>query len=131
MKYINLRSKKLAAILASISGLIGGITGAGAFYFLVVYLKHACPTPSSLRGTNVMLSSITMIIRIVSLGALGFITPKLLIEGFILWPVALTATWLGASTFKRSTPKAFYVALQVILLAGAGALIYRGVEQAG
>ena len=128
IQHINLRSKKLAAILASISGVIGGLTGAGAFYFLVIYLKHTCPSPSSLRGTNVMLSSITMIMRIVSLSGLGFITPKLLIEGLLLWPVALTATWLGASTFKRSTPKVFYIALQVILLAGAAALIYKGFD---
>ncbi|MBB42200.1 MAG: hypothetical protein CMM44_00390 [Rhodospirillaceae bacterium] len=126
VKYTNLRSKKLAAILAIISGLIGGLTGAGAFYFLVVYLKHACASPSSLRGTNVILSSITMIIRIVSLSALGFINPKLIIEGLILWPVVLTATWLGSSAFKCSTPKVFYVVLQAILLTGAGALIYRG-----
>lgn len=130
-RHINLRSKRLAAILSMIGGMMGGLSGAGAFYFLVVYLKHACATPEALRGTNVMLATITMSVRLISLGMLGFITPTLIVEGLILVPVAFAATLFGARTFRRSTPGTFYIALQILLLAGAASLIYKGFQQLG
>jgi len=131
VRHVDLRSRRLAAILAAIGGTMGGLSGAGAFYFLVVYLKHACPTPETLRGTNVMLASITMGVRLIALATLGFITPTLIVEGLILWPVAIAATWLGAHAFKRSSPGGFYIALQILLLCGAASLIYKGFQQLG
>ena len=129
--FIDLRSKPLASLLAVIGGLMGGLSGAGAFYFLVVYLKHACLTPASLRGTNVMLATLTMSIRLISLGALGFLTPTLIFEGLALWPIALIGTWLGTKAFHKSNPAGFYFALQIVLLAGAASLIYKGLQQLG
>jgi uncharacterized membrane protein YfcA len=131
VRFIDLRSKPLASLLAVIGGLMGGLSGAGAFYFLVVYLKHACPTPTSLRGTNVMLATLTMSIRLISLGALGFLTPTLIFEGLTLWPIALIGTWLGTKAFQKSNPAGFYFALQIVLLAGAASLIYKGFQQLG
>jgi uncharacterized membrane protein YfcA len=129
VRFIDLRSKPLAAALASIGGLMGGLSGAGAFYFLVVYLKHACPKPDTLRGTNILLATLTMGMRFVSLGFLGFLTPTLILEGLTLWPIAFLATWLGSQAFRRSKPAGFYLSLQIVLLLGAASLIYKGLSQ--
>ncbi len=126
---VDIRSKGLTGSFSVIGGTMGGLSGAGAFYFLVVYLKHACPTPEALRGTNVMLSAMTMFMRAFALTTAGLITPTLITEGLILAPLVFLATWLGAHTFKVSSSQRFYFALQILLLAGAAILIFKGVQQ--
>jgi hypothetical protein len=36
------------------------VSGGGALYFLLAYLKLACPTPESFRGINLILSGFFM-----------------------------------------------------------------------
>lgn len=124
--HIDLRSKRVTTGFSFIGGLMGGVSGAGAFYFLIVYLKHVCQSAAALRGTNVMLSSVTMMTRLIALIAAGMITPTLVTEGLLLSPIVFAATWFGAHIFKISTPQRFFVALQVLLLAGAVSLTVKG-----
>ncbi len=128
-RHLDIRSLKITGSFSFISGTMGGLSGAGAFYFLVVYLKHACRTPEGLRGTNVMLATITMFMRVLALTTAGLITPKLICEGLLLSPVVLLATWLGAHAFKVSSPQRFYFTLQVLLLGGAAVLVVKGIRQ--
>ncbi|MBD21394.1 MAG: hypothetical protein CMM37_10175 [Rhodospirillaceae bacterium] len=124
-----IRSPKITGSFSFISGTMGGLSGAGAFYFLVVYLKHACPTPIALRGTNVMLATVTMSIRVTALAFAGMITPTLITEGLLLSPIVCLATWLGAHAFKVSSSGRFYFTLQVLLILGAVVLIFKGVKE--
>ena len=126
---LDIRSRMITAGFSFFGGTIGGLSGAGAFYFLVVYLKHACPSPGALRGTNVMLSSITMFMRATALTMAGLITPTLITEGLFLGLPILFSTWLGAHAFKLATNRRFFFFLQVLLLAGAAALVLKGVSQ--
>jgi uncharacterized membrane protein YfcA len=128
-KHIDLRSKKLAAGFAFTGGAMGGLGGGGAFYFLVVYLKHACATATALRGTNVALSVLVMTTRMLVVILAGRLTLPMLVEGVLLTPMVIAATLIGARLFRTTTPKRFFAALQLLLLAGAIALIARGIEQ--
>ena len=127
--WIDLRSKRLAAGFSLISGTVGGLSGAGAFYFLVVYMKQACGTAQALRGTNVVLSLVVMCMRMTVVVAAGLITPSLLAEALLLTPVVFAAAWYGAHVFHTSTPERFFAALQVLLFAGALALVLRGIAR--
>jgi len=127
--HLDLRSRMITVGFSFIGGTIGGLSGAGAFYFLVVYLKHACPNPEVLRGTNVMLSAITMFMRASALTTAGLITPTLITEGLFLGLPVLLSTWLGAHAFKISSDQRFFLALQILLLAGATTLVFKAASQ--
>lgn len=126
---LDLRSRTITAGFSFVGGAIGGLSGAGAFYFLVVYLKHACPSPEALRGTNVMLSAITMFMRASALTTAGLITPTLITEGLFLGLPVLFSTWLGAHAFKITSDQRFFFALQILLLAGAATLALKAGSQ--
>jgi len=126
---MDIRSRKITGGFSFIGGTMGGLSGAGAFYFLVVYLKHACPSPEALRGTNVMLSAMTMFMRAFALTSAGLVTPTLITEGLLFAPLVFGATWLGAHAFRISSNQRFYLALQILLLAGAAALVFKGARQ--
>ncbi|MEE2954625.1 MAG: TSUP family transporter [Pseudomonadota bacterium] len=130
-RFIEFRLRWMTIGFSFIGGTIGGISGAGAFYFLVVYLKHACQFPDVLRGTTVMLSTITMIMRFAILSISGFISLTVILEGLLLAPMVLLATWLGSQTFRNSSAEKFYQGLQVLLLSGGAALIYKGIQDFG
>ena len=129
--HMDLRSKRLATGFAFTGGAMGGLGGGGAFYFLVVYLKHACTTATALRGTNVALSALVMCTRMIVVVLAGRMTLSLLMEGLLLTPFVLAATWYGAHVFRSTTPARFFAALQILLLAGAAALIVKGIGQIG
>ena len=126
---LDLRSRNITTGFSFVGGTMGGLSGAGAFYFLVVYLKHACRSPEALRGTNVMLSSITMFMRASALATAGLITPTLITEGLFLGLPILLSTWLGAHAFKLTSNQRFFFFLQLLLLAGAAALVLKGASQ--
>lgn len=125
--HIDLRSRSLASGFSFIGGTVGGVSGAGAFYFLVVYLKHACSSTAALRGTNVILSVLVMSMRMIVVILAGRMTLTLLAEGLLLTPAVLAATWYGSRVFRSTTPARFFAALQILLLAGAAALIVKGI----
>jgi uncharacterized membrane protein YfcA len=127
--HMDLRSKKLATGFAFTGGAMGGLAGGGAFYFLVVYLKHACATATALRGTNVALSVLVMITRMIVVILAGRLTLSLIMEGLLLTPLVISATWYGAHVFRTTTPARFFAALQILLLTGAIALIVKGIGQ--
>jgi uncharacterized membrane protein YfcA len=129
LTHMDIRSRKITGGFSFVGGTMGGLSGAGAFYFLVVYLKHVCPTPDALRGTNVLLSAMTMFMRAFALTTAGLITPTLITEGLLLAPLVFIATWLGAHAFRVSSDQRFYFALQILLLAGAAALVFKGARQ--
>jgi len=128
---IDLRSRRLASAFSLVGGTVGGISGGGTFYFLVVYMKHACPDRVALRGTSAIMSAITMAVRLVTLVAAARITPTIVTEGLMLAPVVYAATWFGGHMFRISSAERFYAALQVLLLAGAAGLLVKGVAQIG
>ncbi len=126
---VDLRSRPVTSTLAVASSTVGSISGGGALYFLVIYLKLACTTPVALRGTNVMLSVVFVIWRILLVALYGFVSPQLLIEAALLVPVVFLGTWTGTRFFHASTPERFYVALQILLFVAALALIGKGIAR--
>jgi len=126
---IDLRSRRLASAFSLIGGVVGGISGGGTFYFLVVYMKHACPDRVALRGTTAIMSAITMAVRLATLIAAARITPTIVVEGLILAPIVYGATWFGSHVFRVSSAERFYRALQILLLAGAIGLVVKGIVQ--
>ena len=72
-----------------------------------------------------------MIMRFAILSISGFISLTVILEGLLLAPMVLLATWLGSQTFRNSSAEKFYQGLQVLLLSGGAALIYKGIQDFG
>lgn len=123
---VNLRAPPVTSTLAFTGATVGSVSGGGGLYFLVAYLKLVCTSPAGLRGTSLVLSNVFLVTRLTSLLVAGLITPTLVAEGLILAPVALLSTWAGARLFHRTSANGFYLAIQALLLAGAAALVVRG-----
>ena len=126
-RYIDLRARTVTSALAAISGTVGTVSGGGGLYFLVVYLKLACKTAASLRGTNLILSGLFILVRVALLVPTGLITLPLLVEAALLAPVVFLGTWAGTRAFHSVDPRRFFDALQVLLLLAALALMIRGI----
>ena len=130
-KVIDLRALPVSMGLAAMSGVLGTVSGGGGIYFLVGYLRYACPLPAVFRCTNIMISGSFMGARFVSLGIAGLIAFEYMIEALALLPAIFLGTWSGGRFFKASNPDAFYRALQVLMLCAAMALVVRGVVGVG
>ena len=128
-RVIDLRSRTVTSGLAAISGAVGSVSGGGAIYFLVVYLRLACATPALLRGTNVVLSAFLMATRIVLVAAAGLISAPLLAEAALLLPVVLLGTWTGTRYFHSVSTARFQAALQLLLICAALAIIAKGIAR--
>lgn len=126
-RVIDLRAHSVTTALALFSGTVGTVSGGGGIYFLVVYLKLACKTAASLRGTNLILSGFFVLIRVLLLLPTGLITLPLLAEAAFLLPVVFLGTWAGTRAFHLTDSRRFYDALQLLLLIAAIALMLRGV----
>lgn len=127
--FVDLRARAVTSSLAFLSGFVGSLSGGGGLYFLVVYLKLACKTAISLRGTNIILSGVFITIRLGLLAIAGFVSWSVLVEGLVLAPAVLLGSWLGTRVFHATSPERFYAALQVLLLLASLSLMVRGVVE--
>ncbi|MEX2618128.1 MAG: sulfite exporter TauE/SafE family protein [Alphaproteobacteria bacterium] len=123
---IDLRERFVSMTLALVSGLVGTISGGGGLYFLIVYLKLVCRTVAGLRGTNLILSGLFILVRVVLLIWAGFVSWSVGVEALLLLPVVLLGTWSGTRSFHAIDSKKFYDALQIVLLTMAVALAVKG-----
>ncbi len=129
MSGVNLRSPVVTVSLAAGSACGGAVGGGGAMYLLSGFLKLVCASPSTLRGTNLVVSGVFIFARIGFLSLAGLITPVLLIEAALLIPVVFLGTWTGTRFFRSAGPVGFYSALQTLMIAAALALIGKGAAQ--
>lgn len=125
--FVDLRARSITTSLALFSGTVGTVSGGGGLYFLAVYLKLACKTAVSLRGTSLILAGFFILVRVLLLLPTGLITGQLLVEAALLLPVVFLGTWLGTRAFHLTESHQFYNALQILLLLAAFALMLRGI----
>ncbi len=123
----NLRSPLLAFTLSGIAGLITGVTGGGALFFLSVYIRHVTPSPRAFRGTNLLLTALHNFWRFGVVAFAGLVTPTLILEGAILTPLTLVAACLGGRAMGRLSPERFYRAFQLLVLLAAATVIAKGI----
>ena len=124
---IDLRWKRVAVPLATLSGTVGTVSGGGGLYFLVAYLKLACHSARAVRGTNLMLSVFYQVGRFAALAVAGFVGLDVLLESVVMLPAVFAGTWVGSRFFERGSEQRFFRGIQILLLGAALALLVRGV----
>ncbi len=124
----NLRSPVVVVSLSALAGLTSGVTGAGGLIFLALYLKLACPEPRSFRATIILLAALMVAWRVAVLAMSGFVTPTLLLECAVLLPITLLGGWVGIRLFRWLPREYFYTGLQLVLIAAAVNLVWKGLR---
>lgn len=122
-RVIDLRGRAINLVLAAVSATIGSVSGGGTIYFLVVYLRGVCATPVSLRGTNIAVSGIFVVGRLIAVTLAGLVSIDLLIDTVLLLPAVFPAIWLGTRAFRAASTAGFHAALQYLLIGAAIALV--------
>ena len=124
-----LRSPLVAFALAFVTGVIGGLSGAGGLLLLSVYLKHACHDHKSLRATGILIGGLLIIWRTVTIAFAGLLTTQLVAESLLLLPPIYLGVWLGRHALKLEDPRRYYMAFQAVLLASALGLTAEGIAR--
>lgn len=123
---VDVRSPRLAAVLAVLSSTMGAISGGGAIYLLAPYLRLAAASTAEFRASNVMIAGLAMLTRILMLSAAGLLTLEIMVDSAALMPAVVLATLAGTRFYRLAEPARFFAALQWVLLAAAAMLAVRG-----
>lgn len=117
----------VAFSLASIAGLMAGVAGAGANYFLSVYIRWAAPEPRAFRATNIVTSGAMTLWRALVILFAGLLSIKLAVESLLIMPAVYAGAWAGRKTSERMSAERYFGLFRWVLLAAAVALIWKGV----
>jgi len=125
----DLRSPRITSVLALTAGASGTLSGGGGIYLLVPYLRLACQTAASFRGTNLILSGFFLTGRALFFVIAGLVTLKIVVEVLLLIPMIFLGTLVGTRFFRTASPERFWAALQGLLVCGALILVGKGLAK--
>lgn len=115
-------------IVAGISGLLAGLTGAGGVVLTSLYIKILCPDTRIFRATILSVATVVMAWRIVVLGAGGFVGLSLFLECLTLVPISILGGYLGSKLFGRIPRERFFWAFRLVLIVAALNLVFKGLK---
>ena len=124
-----LRSPPVAFGLAFVTGIIGGLSGAGGLLLLSVYLKQACRDHKSLRATGILIGGLLIIWRTAAIAVAGLLTVQLVSESLLLLPAIYLGVWMGRHTLRLEDPRRYYLLFQAVLLLSALGLMAEGIAR--
>jgi uncharacterized protein len=130
-KRVDLRSREVTLSLSGIAGMITGVTGAGGFFFMALYLKQVTTHVREFRATTLMVTALMVAWRTIVLAASGFITPQLLVDGITLLPCVVLGSWVGTRCFSVMTAGRFYRGIQALLIFVSLTVIWRALSGIG
>jgi uncharacterized membrane protein YfcA len=122
----DIRAPWLAFTLASASGIVNGLAGAGGMIAIVVYLKHACRDHFTLRDTTITLGTLVLCWRFALTFAAGMVTLKLFTEAMLMLPVIYAGVLIGTHYTRDLSPKRYHAILTAFLLVSALGLLVDG-----
>jgi uncharacterized membrane protein YfcA len=123
---VDIKRFSVALGLSTVSGLVAGIAGGGGMYLYSVYLRVACPTPTLMRGTSILIGSVFLFWRFLVAIVFGLISWRLMVESVVLLPISMVGAWFGIRFFHRADARRFYGAFQLVLMLGAAILLWKG-----
>lgn len=124
--HLRLDRFSVAFSLAALSGLMAGVAGAGANYFLSFYIRHVAPKPAVFRATNIVVSGAMSLWRAAVTAAAGLFTVKLFIAAVLVLPAVYAGGWAGRRLSGRLSARRYFRLFQVLLFLASTGLIAKG-----
>jgi hypothetical protein len=118
----------VGSVVAGVSGLVGGLTGAGGVVLTSLYIKVLCAETRTFRATILLVATVAMTWRILVLGAGGFIGLSPFLECLVLVPISVVGGFLGSKLFGRIPRERFFWAFRLVLVVAALNLVFKGVR---
>lgn len=115
-------------VVAGVSGLLGGLTGAGGVVLTSLYIKMLCTEARTFRATILLVATVVMIWRLMMLGVGGFVGLSLFLECLCLVPFSVVGGYLGSRLFGRISRERFFWAFRLVLVVAALNLVFKGVR---
>ncbi len=125
---IRAHPRMAGSVMAGISGLLSGLTGAAGVILTSLYIKILCPEARIFRATILALATVIMIWRMVVLGVGGFIGLSLVLECLILAPCSLLGGYVGSKLFGLLPRERFFWAFRIVLIVAALNLVFKGLR---
>lgn len=114
-------------VVAGVSGLLGGLTGAGGVILTSLYIKMLCIELRTFRATILLLATVVMVMRIVMFGVGGFLDLSLFLECLVLVPFSVLGGFIGGRLFGRIPRDRFFWAFRLVLVVAALNLVFKGI----
>ena len=124
---IDLDRFSVAFWISAFAGFLAGVAGAGSNYFLSFYVRAVAPSPIAFRATNIVVSGAMSLWRAVAVLFTGLITLPLVFESALIMPVVYAGGWAGRKLVGRISPERYFRLFQILLLAAAAGLIWKGI----
>jgi uncharacterized protein len=122
------RAPVLGPVMAAISGIVGGVVGAGGVILVSTYIKMMCSDARILRATILLIATFFIVWRTVVYAANGFVPLSVLVECVILLPVVFIGGHVGSRLFGLFPKDRFFVAFKVFLILASLNLVYKGLR---
>lgn len=120
----------LGPVMAAISGVVGGVVGAGGVILVSTYIKLICKDPRILRATILLIASFFIGWRTVVYAANGFVPLSVLVECVTLLPVIFIGGHVGSKLFGLIPKDRFFFAFRIFLILAALNLVVKGLMAA-
>jgi hypothetical protein len=125
---IRAHPRLVGTVLASVSGLLSGLTGAAGVILTALYIKILCPEARTFRATILAVATVIMVWRMAVLGVGGFIGLSLLLECLVLAPCSVLGGFVGSKLFGRLPRERFFWAFRIVLVVAALNLVFKGLR---
>jgi uncharacterized membrane protein YfcA len=110
-----------------VSGFTSMVAHAGGPPFQVYVMPQRLPREVFV-GTGAMFFAVVNWIKVPPYLALGQVTGQNMTTSFVLFPLAIAATWAGVWLVRRVPTKGFYTAVYCLLVLVGGRLVWEGVR---
>jgi len=130
-KHVDLRSRAVTLSLSGFAGVITGVTGAGGFFFIALYLKQVSANARAFRATTFMVTGLMVAWRTMILALSGFITTQLLIDAAVLLPCVVLGSRIGSRFFSSLKGERFFRGIQALLVFVALTVIWKAARGPG
>ncbi len=124
------RATVLAPVMSAVSGVVGGVAGAGGVLLVSTYVRMVCSDARVLRASVILIATIFVTWRTVVYAANGFVPLAILVECVVLLPIIVVGGYTGSKLFGLFPRDRFFFAFRIFLILASLNLVAKGVISA-
>ena len=120
----------LGPVMSAVSGIVGGVAGAGGVLLVSAYVRMVCSEPRVLRASIILIATVFIMWRTVVYAFNGLVPLSILVECVLLLPVIVVGGHTGFRLFGRFPKERFFFAFRIFLIVASLNLVVKGLVSA-